>query len=122
MKKIFVFGFKPYGKRGENITEKIIKDIKEVRFVFSVVMDGRVFIKKIKKINPDIILGLGQCSRGNFLRIERKATNCIKKGLKIFKISRRGPQMYFANLKIRPTREIRYSYNSGKYVCNFAYV
>jgi len=67
-----------------------------------------IFLNTIKKYNPDIILGIGQCARGNIIRIERKASNLKKTQYKL------------VNLKLKKNKYSRISYNAGSFVCNFS--
>ncbi len=126
MVKILIYGFKPWGKFKENITEKVLvkirnrKNIKKV--VFNVEFNKSQFINEIVKFNPEVIIGLGQCSQGDKLRIERKAINLEKNKLKedpkpIFK---NGLQFLFSTLKIKNDNQLKMSYNAGKYVCNYS--
>ncbi len=124
MKKILITGFKPYGKFKINITEKIIKKIQKKKnvkkIIFPVIFKKELFVKNIRKLKPDIIISLGQCSQGKLLRIERKAKNQIKlKKGKIKKINKKGPKEYLVNLKFKKLKESRTSYDAGTYVCNF---
>lgn len=124
--KILVYGFRPYGKYKENITEKIIKKIKNrkglIKVIFPVEFQKQLFLNKISRNKPAIILGLGQHSRGKKMRIERKAVN-LKRRNKQQKpkiISENKPPYLFANLKLKKDNASWISYDAGKYVCNFS--
>src|SRR3954471_5445469 len=77
--RVLVYGFGPYKKFKSNITQRIIRklphsaNVKKV--VFPVRFNKTQFAAAIAKHHPDIILGLGQCSSGTRLRIERRAVN-----------------------------------------------
>lgn len=124
--KILVYGFKPYKHWKENITEKILRKIKPrknlKKVIFPVEFERKVFLDRIKRYKPDIILGLGQCSRGKKIRIERKAVNLKKhnKKEKAKIISRNKPKYLFTSLKLKKDKGSRISYNAGQYVCNFS--
>jgi len=123
---ILIYGFRPWGKSKENITEKILAEVKNEKdmkkIVFEVKFDRKQFIKEIMKINPKIIIGLGQCSAGNRLRVERRSVNLKKDGLSKNPslISRNGSQFLFSSLRINKNEHLGISYDAGKYVCNYS--
>lgn len=116
MKK-FIYAFKPFGKFTKNSSEEILKEIKgrSIKKKFEVKFDKKMFITEIKKHNPDIIIGIGMAARSKKIRIERKAVNKIKN-----KLIKKGKKEYFVNLKIKPAKEMRISYDAGTYVCNYS--
>lgn len=124
--KILIYGFKPYGRWRENITERVVGKVRGrkglKKAVFPVRFERGIFLKEIKKCKPDIILGLGQCPRGKKLRIERRAAN-LKRSSKKEKpkiISKGRPKYQFVNLRLEKSKISWVSYNAGKYVCNFS--
>ncbi|MBW2999114.1 hypothetical protein KY339_00445 [Candidatus Woesearchaeota archaeon] len=118
--KILVYGFGPYKNYKENISEKVVRKIKPrknlVKAVFSSKFDRKMFLDKIRKVKPDIVIGLGQHTRGRKIRIERKAVNLKKEKI----ISKNKPKQRFLNLKLKKDRNSWLSYNAGKYVCNYS--
>jgi len=124
-KKILVFGFKPYGKYKTNISDLIVKRIKNKKIVekivFPVIFGNNGIIKKIKETKPDVVLGICQHPRARKIRIERKAKNMIKlkKEKKSRLINKNSKKELFTNLKIEKTKENVIAYNAGTYVCNF---
>jgi pyrrolidone-carboxylate peptidase len=76
MKKILLTGFKPYNKFKVNISEEVLKKIKETKslkkIIFPVVFKKELIIQNLRKLKPDFILSFGQCSRGKLLRMERR--------------------------------------------------
>nr|MCK4930094.1 hypothetical protein [Nanoarchaeota archaeon] len=123
--KLLIYGFKPYKKWKQNISEKILRKIRRrgiVKIVFPVSFEKKTFVNRIKKLNPDIILGLGQYPGGKKIRIERKAVN-LKRHTKKEKpkISfKNKPEYNFVNLKLKKDKNSWISYNAGEYVCNFS--
>ncbi len=122
--KILIYGFKPFGKYKENISEKIVKNLDKRKFkriVLPVNFDSKIIINYIKKTKPDIVIGLGLLGKGRFVRIERKAKNIYKdkKNPTKKEIKRTGPNQYLVNLKIKKTTDTKISYNAGEYICNF---
>jgi len=95
--KILVYGFKPYKKYKENITENIIIKIKNrknlVKEVFTVKFEKNMFLEKIKRQNKK------------------------DKPKIIFKDK---PKYRFTSLKLTTDENSRISYNAGKYVCNYS--
>src|ERR1043165_9997201 len=77
--RVFVYGFGPYKQFKSNITQEIVRKIPRSaglkKIVFPVRFDKNQFIAAIAKHRPDVILGLGQCGSGKYLRIERRAVN-----------------------------------------------
>lgn len=124
--KILVYGFKLYKNYNENITEKIIRKIRDqiglTKVVFPVKLQKQIFLDKITKNKPDIILGLGQHSRSNKMRMERKAVNLKRKNeqKKSKIISKNKPPHLFVNFKLKKDKASWISYDAGKYVCNFS--
>ena len=126
MKRILIYGFGPYRRFRHNVTEKIICRLPRRRqvakIIFPVRFHGRQFIDAVKKHDPEIILGLGQCSRGKRLRIERWARNKRRndKREKAKRIVRGGPRRLPTNLKLDIGPAARFSRNAGDYVCNYS--
>ena len=121
--KVLIYGFGPWGKLKENITEEVLIKIKNRKNLRKVVFDVRFcrnqFIEEIVKFKPEIIIGMGQYPQGNKLRIERRAIN-LKKDLKEERILKNGPNFLFSTLRIKNSNNFKISYNAGKYVCNYS--
>lgn len=124
--RFLIYGFGPYRHFQENISEKILPKLPRRRWfnkvVFPVKFDKAQFIKAVTKYKPDIILGLGQCSRGKRLRIEARAVNKRRNSEKERPrpIIRGGARRLLTNLKLRGGRQARSSDNAGNYVCNYS--
>ncbi|MDD5217888.1 MAG: hypothetical protein PHS88_07270 [Candidatus Omnitrophica bacterium] len=124
--KILVYGFSPYKNYSENITERIIRKIRNrkdlTKIIFPVAFQKHIFLEKIRKNNPGVILGLGQHPRSKKMRIERKAVNLKRENkqeqAKI--ISKNKPAHLFINVKLKKDNNSWISYDAGKYVCNFS--
>ncbi|HEY1372962.1 MAG TPA: hypothetical protein VGH50_10875 [Candidatus Binatia bacterium] len=125
--RILVYGFSPYKEFKSNITQKIIRKLPRSanlkKIVFPVRFDKAQFIGAIEKHRPDVILGLGQCGSGKYLRIERRAVNRRRNGKeeKGRAIRRGGPRSLAPTLRLT-TRGFGAitSSNAGDYVCNFS--
>jgi pyrrolidone-carboxylate peptidase len=122
--KILIYGFGPYKKYKENISEKVVRKIKSkrnlVKVVFSSKFDRKMFLDKIRKVKPDIVIGLGQHTRGGKIRIERKAVNLRRDSKKEKIIFKNKPKHRFLNLKLKKDKNSWLSYNAGKYICNYS--
>jgi pyroglutamyl-peptidase len=124
--RILVYGFGVYRDFEENVTEKIIRRLPRRRqlgkIIFPVRFHRRQFIDAVRKHDPEVILGLGQCSRGKRLRIERRAVNKRRndKGEKPKPIVRGGPRQLSTNLRLGLGLQARPSRNAGDYVCNYS--
>src|SRR5918994_5719993 len=102
--RVLVYGFGPYKRFPDNITEKIIgmlpsqPNVETV--VFQVRFQKRQFIEVLKRHQPDIVIGLGQCTR-NRTEIESRAIN-RKRASKtgpVKSIRRSGPEFLPATLE-----------------------
>jgi pyrrolidone-carboxylate peptidase len=119
-----MYGFGPYREFADNITEKILGKFPQRRGLKKIVFPVRFrkgqFISAVKNYKPDIILGLGQCSRGQRLRIESRAKNRKRNNPKekARPIIAGGPQRLSTNLKLALNGEP--SNNAGEYVCNYS--
>jgi pyroglutamyl-peptidase len=124
--RLLVYGFGPYREFPDNITEKILRKFPQrnglKKIVFPVRFHKRQFISAVKKHKPDVILGLGQCSRGRRLRIEaqainRRRNNQDEKGRPI--IAGEPPRLR-TNLKLALGAQGKSSNKAGDYVCNYS--
>lgn len=124
--KILLYGFKPFLQYSENITEKIIANIKYnndiKKIIFDVLFDENIFKDAIKNYKPDFIIGMGQYPRGKKIRIERTAYNEKRNSKKERSsiISKKYPEKLYATLKLASDNNSRITYNAGRYVCNFS--
>src|SRR5437667_12844633 len=76
---LIIYAFRPYLAIHDNVTEKVVRKLPKRRWLKKIIFPVRFqrsqFINAIKAYDPDVILGLGQCSRGRLLRIESTAIN-----------------------------------------------
>src|SRR5262245_23869402 len=124
--RLLVYGFGPYREFRDNITEKILHKLPRrtglKKIVFPVRFHKGQFISAVKKYKPDVILGLGQCSRGRRLRIEAQAINRRRnnpngKGRPI--ITGEPPRLR-TDLKMALGPQGKTSNKAGDYVCNYS--
>ena len=127
--RVLVYGFGPYKQFKSNITQEIVRKIPRSaglkKIVFPVRFDKNQFIAAIAKHRPDVILGLGQCGSGKYLRIERRAVNRRRnnKDEKGKAIVTGGPPALTPTLRLRKTLfggQAKSSSNAGDYVCNYS--
>jgi pyroglutamyl-peptidase len=124
--RLLVYGFGPYRQFEDNVTEKILRKLPKrswlKKVVFTVRFHRGQFIDAIERYKPDVILGLGQCSKGRLLRIEKRALNHRRnsKRIKARPILRRGVHRFLTNLPLKLGRQARSSNNAGDYVCNYS--
>lgn len=125
MKKLLIYGFKPYKEYKRNISEQVVKRINlggrlKIKKVVLPVVFQKDILKEIKKFKPEIIIGLGQKGRGRLLEIERTAKNVYKVEEQLKPIVPKGPKKYFLNLKFKKKpKEARVDYVSKDYLCNY---
>jgi pyroglutamyl-peptidase len=124
--RILIYGFGRYRRFRDNVSEKILRRLPKRRWlkkiVFPVKFHRRQFIDAARKHDPEVILGLGQCSRGLRLRIERRAINRRRNDIheRARPIVRGGPTQLPTNLKLEVGSQARFSANAGDYVCNYS--
>ena len=124
--RVLVYGFGPYRHFQENVTEKILRQLPKRRLLKKVVFPVRFhksqFTNTIKEFRPDVILGLGQCSKGRFLRVETTAVNKRRneKTERTQAIVVSGAKTLWTNLKLNLGAQARFSRNAGDYVCNYS--
>jgi pyroglutamyl-peptidase len=127
--RVLVYGFGPYKQFKDNVTSRIVKKLRASRalkkILFPVEFDKKQFTDAVKKHRPDVVLGLGQCSSGRRLRIERWAVNkkLNHKKEKSRPIVRGGSKRLATSLPLKKEllgRRTKTSYDAGDYVCNFS--
>ncbi len=124
--RVLLYGFGPYHHFQQNITEQILRGLPKQsglkKVVFPVRFHKGQFIKAVKNTKPDVIVGLGQCSRGRRLRIETQAVNRKRKDKrsKSRPVIPGGRQTLLTNLKLDRGGEARSSKDAGDYVCNYS--
>ncbi len=124
--RLLLYGFGPYHHFRQNITERILRGLPTQKGLKKVVFPVRFhkgqFIKAVKDAKPDVIVGLGQCSRGQRLRIETKAVNRRRKDqrTKSRPIVPGGKPTLLTNLMLDCGGEARSSGDAGDYVCNYS--
>ena len=124
-KRILLYGFGPYREFRNNITARIVQSLASrsglKKVVFPVRFHRTQFLDAIIRFKPEIILGLGQSSRGR-IDVETQAVN-RRRGRSTDPskmISPRGPETLKTNLKLRVGRQAGRSSDAGDYVCNFS--
>lgn len=126
MTRLLVYGFGPYRNYRENVSEKILRRLPKRKglrkVVFPVRFHKRQFLGVLKKSDFDIVLGLGQCSRGRRLRIETRAVNRWRsdKAERPRPIAPAGARRLMTNLELDRDARARVSRDAGDYVCNFS--
>lgn len=124
--RILIYGFGPYLHFKDNVTQKILRKLPRrtwlKKVVFPVKFNRTQFLQTVKAHSPDVILGLGQCSAGQRLRIERRAVNRRRSGKKqkARPIVPGGARQLSTDLKLTGGGWARSSHNAGEYVCNFS--
>jgi pyrrolidone-carboxylate peptidase len=121
----FIYGFKPYGKFNENITEKIVSELPHspniTKKIFEVEFNYEMFSSTLELHRPDLIIGLGQHPRARKLRIERKARNIYKsENQNNCRIRDLGSDYLYCNLDLPVVEGATKTYDAGTYVCNFS--
>lgn len=124
--RILVYGFGPYRQFRDNVTRHVLRALPSRRslkkIVFAVRFDRGQFTAAVEQHQPDVVLGLGQCSRGRLLRVEARAVNARRshKEEKPQPIVGNGAAHLPTSLPIKIGRSARRSRCAGDYVCNFS--
>jgi len=124
--RILIYGFEPFKRYRRNITSELIRTLPAQNGVQALILpvrfDRHVFLEPVQAFRPDWILGLGQCPRGQLLRLERRAFNQMRdrqQGLDQ-PIDPAGPDTLLLNGRLPANSLCRESYDAGRYVCNFS--
>ena len=124
--RIIVYGFGPYRRYRDNVSEKILRAWPRQRglkkIVFPVRFNKSQFTDAVQSFRPDAVLGLGQCSRGRLLRMETSAKNRRRDGGDVNPrpIVRGGAPKLFPDLRLSLRGHGRLSRDAGDYVCNYS--
>lgn len=124
--RILIYGFGPYRQFDDNVTEEIVRAFPKrhglKKVVFPVRFHKGQFTRVLADYRPDVVLGLGQCSRGSLLRQERRAVNRRRNSsdAKTAPISTAGPRALFTDLNLSLASRSKWSSDAGNYVCNFS--
>lgn len=126
MKKILVYGYKPWGDKNKNISEEIVNQLPDSDYIekkiLQVGFDKKSYINMVNMPNIKFVLGLGQTSRKEKLRVEKYAFNEYKENRKIKRIFEEGLDRLTLETKFKVQDQVL-SYSMGRFVCNFgAYV
>ena len=123
---ILLYGFKAFDEFEDNITEKIILALPEMKdvhtMVFDVEFNREMFERVFEEVQPDIILGMGQHSGAEEIHIERIARNAWATR----EMKETTPIDEFAEAQIEMSLDLpvldgsRESQDAGTYVCNFS--
>ena len=123
---ILIYGFEPFRRYRRNITQLLVEALptrpKWHRVVLPVRFEAELFLPLVEQLQPNYMLGLGQCPRGRLIRIERRAYNLMRQnkadaGVPIVPGE---PEYLLPNWRIAPTGRMRHSYDAGRYVCNYS--
>ena len=124
--KILIYGFKSYKHWKKDVTSKILRKIPKktniVKVILPIKFEKKPILDKIRKHKPDLIIGIGQHSRGRKVKIERIAKNIKKVNRKAEEtmISKKGSKSMTLNLKIDSGGESWTSYDAGNGICNYS--
>ncbi|HEY9840918.1 MAG: hypothetical protein ACAI44_02005 [Candidatus Sericytochromatia bacterium] len=123
---ILIYGFAPFRRYRRNVTQDIIESLPQRpnwhREVLPVRFEAGLFLPLLENLQPEYVLGLGQCPRGEQLRIERRGHNHMRenKADPLAPIDPAGPDHLAPNWTIGANSQRRLSYDAGSYVCNYS--
>lgn len=123
---ILIHGFGPFRRYRRNVTQAILEALPPHpnwhTAVLPVRFEPEIFLPLVESLNPDYILGLGQCPRGELIRIERRSYNLMRDRSKNLEapIDPDGPGLITPSWRIPTNSRRRNSYDAGRYVCNYS--
>ncbi len=124
--RILVYGFGSYLQYRQNVTTEILRKLPQWsclrKIVFPVRFDRRQFVAAVRTYQPDVILGLGQCSSGEVLRVENRAVNRRRTDRKseARPILMSGAPSHVTTLDLKLGSSATGSNRAGDYVCNYS--
>jgi pyrrolidone-carboxylate peptidase len=123
--RILVYGFGPYREFRSNITATIIKALSPLpglrTAVFPVRFNRQQFIDVLELHKPELVIGLGQCTRDR-IEVESRAINrkrTTDTGL-AKPIRKSGAEFLPTTLDINLGPKVGQSDTAGDYVCNYS--
>lgn len=123
---LLIYAFEAFGKYPDNITEQLLSQLPPRPQVHTQVLPVRFEAQLFTDLlhhQPRYILGLGQCPRGQRLRIERRAWNGQRdhRSEPIQPISTHSADFLPVQWALPEIPGLtRRSYDPGHYVCNFS--
>lgn len=125
MTRILIYAFRPFGGNNINISEEVLKNVKQRKGLKKVYLKTRfeekIFLDLIGKYKPEMIIGLGQYPRGKRIRIEKRAMNLFgSKNRDDKKILEDGREYLDVNLEIKNDERSFFSFDAGEFVCNYS--
>lgn len=123
---LLLYAFQPFGKYATNITEEILYLLPSYPSLTTVVLpvdfEPERWQHLVTRLQPSHVLGLGQCARGQQIRVERRAFNQMKDrscGLEQ-PIETDGPATLSTTWHLPFLSGFTLSYDAGRYVCNYS--
>lgn len=123
---LLLYAFQPFGKYPTNITEEILYLLPPYSSLTTVVLpvdfEPERWPHLVTRLQPSHVLGLGQCARGQQIRVERRAYNQMKDrsyGLEQV-IETDGPETLSTTWALPSLSGFTVSYDAGRYVCNYS--
>lgn len=123
---LLIYAFTAFGKYPDNITEQLLTQLPPHPQVHTQILPVRFeaeLFTQLRQQQPRYILGLGQCPRGQRLRIERRGWNGQRerRGEPTTLIRPGGAEFYPVSWALPEVSGLtRRSYDPGRYVCNFS--
>jgi pyrrolidone-carboxylate peptidase len=113
---VFVLAFRY--KEKPNISERLVRSLRQPKFVLAPPYDTAVLLNRIRELKPDLIIAIGQSRKGHLVRIERTARRVLAIHKKVVLKSHK---KLHATLRIRKVKGTRVSYDAGTYFCNYVF-
>lgn len=143
-KKVLLTGFEPFGNASFNPSGAVVKEIEKISLAgIQIVTEilpvefqrsAALLLKKIKEVNPDIVISLGQAEGRDFIGLEQVAINLADARipdnagvtLENTPIDEKAPDAFFTTLPIREIVKAiqgfqiaaKVSFSAGAFICN----
>jgi pyroglutamyl-peptidase len=143
-KKVLLTGFEPFGNASFNPSEAVVKEIAKLSLasidIVTTILpvefkrSAALLLEKIKDVQPDIVISLGQAEGRDFIGPEQVAINLADArisdnagiALENTPIDEKAPDGFFTTLPIREIvkaiQELhisaKVSYSAGAFICN----
>ena len=140
MKKVLISGFLPFNNEELNSSLEVLNKLEgnslyhleKIILNVEYYLDGEKLISKIKEVEPDLIILLGQAGGRRKISFEFNALNIMDASIEDNHhlqlnhqiIKNNGPLAYQTNIDIsliKDIEEVNISYHAGTFICNEIY-
>lgn len=122
--RILLYGFTNFGRYRTNVSEQVVKMIRRrpglSKRVFKAEFEPAKFVAVAAKLKPDMVIGMGQCPKGDKLISETVAHNRYCRGRACSPIVLGGPKALKLSCRLPKDAAVVQGRDAGTFVCNYA--